>query len=93
MQTLDSYMIPVVNNTWRVKGVHGVFGDITCWNCGKPGHDLCLCPEPRNQDCIDKARAAFRKSKNSQNLKPGGTGGGGSEYTQGKLQFSHKGRR
>ena len=62
-QALDSCVVHVVNNTWKVKGVHGVFEDITCWNCGKPGHDLRLCPEPRNQDRIDKARAAFCKSR------------------------------
>jgi hypothetical protein len=50
MQALDSYVVHVVNNTWKVKTVHALTGELTCWNCSKMGHDLRSCPEPCNQD-------------------------------------------
>ena len=68
-QALDSYVVHVVNSTWKIKAVHAFTSELTCWNCGKPGHDIRSCPEPRsNQDRIDKVRASYRENKNK---KPG----------------------
>ena len=47
-QALDLYDVHVVNNTWKVKAVHVFTGELTCWNCGKPGHDHRTCPKPCN---------------------------------------------
>ena len=43
-QALDSYVVDVVNSTWKVKVIHAFTGELTCWNCGKPGHNLWTCP-------------------------------------------------
>jgi hypothetical protein len=72
LQALDSYILHVVNSTWKIKAVHALPGEIICWNCGKPGHDLRSCPDPRNQDCIDKAQASHRDNMKSGGQKPGG---------------------
>jgi hypothetical protein len=85
-QALDSYVVHVVNSTWKIKAIHAFTSELTCWNCGKPGHDLRSCPEPRNQDRIDKARASYRENKKPGTSKPGGSGGGGgSGYSRGKF--------
>jgi hypothetical protein len=84
-QALDSYVVHVVNSTWKIKAIHAFTGELTCWNCGKPGHDLRSCPEPRNQDRIDKAKASFRENKKSGTSNSGGSGGGGSRYSRGKF--------
>ena len=84
-QALDAYVVHVVNSTWKIKAVHAFTGEVTCWNCGKPGHDLRSCPEPRNQDRIDKAKASFRENKKSGSSNSGGSGGGGSGYSRGKF--------
>jgi hypothetical protein len=81
-QALDSNVIHVVNNTWKAKSLHGLVRDIICCICGKHDHDLHSYPEPCNQEHINKARG---ESKNSQNPKLGGSGGGGSKYSQGKF--------
>jgi hypothetical protein len=78
MQALDLYVVHVVSNTWKIKGVHALPGELTCWNCGKPGHDLRSCPEPQNQDRIDKARASHRINRKPGGQKTGGSGGGSS---------------
>ena len=39
-QALDSYVVHVVNSTWKIKAIHVFTSELTCWNCGKPGHDL-----------------------------------------------------
>ena len=84
-QALDSYVVHVVNSTWKIKAIHAFTSELTCWNCGKHGHDLRSCPEPRNQDRIDKARASYRENKKPGTSKPGGSGGGGSGYSRGKF--------
>jgi hypothetical protein len=84
-QALDSYVVHVVNSTWKIKAIHAFTGELTCWNCGKPGHDLRSCPEPRNQDRIDKAKASFRENKKFGTSNSGGSGGGGSGYSRGKF--------
>ncbi len=82
-QALDSHVVHVVNSTWKIKAIHAFTGELTCWNCGKPGHDLRSCPELRNQDRIDKAKASFRENKKSGTSNSGGSGGGGSGYLHG----------
>jgi hypothetical protein len=58
-QAHDSYVVHVVNSTWKIKAIHAFTSEPTCWNYGKPGHDLQSCPEPCNQDHnIDKKRAS-----------------------------------
>ncbi len=86
-QALDSYIIHVVNSTWKIKTVHALSGELSCccWNCGKMGHDLRSCPELRNQDCIDKARASHHETRKPGGSKPSGAGGGGSKYSCGKF--------
>ena len=37
-----------------------------CWNCGKEGHGVKTCPEPRNEERIQKARQEFYRKKNEQ---------------------------
>ena len=74
-----------MNSTWKIKAVHAFTSELTCWNCGKPGHDLRSCPEPRNQDHIDKARASYHENKKLGTSKPGGSGGGGPGYSRGKF--------
>ncbi len=74
-----------MNSTWKIKALHALTGDVTCWNCGKPGHNLWSCPEPRNRDCIDKARTAFRENKKSDANKQSGSKGGGNGYLRGKF--------
>ena len=44
-QALDSYVVHVVNSTWKIKAIHAFTSDLTCWNCGKPGHNLCSCAQ------------------------------------------------
>ena len=83
-QALDVYVVHVVNSTWKIKTVHVFTCKLTIWNCGKPGHDLWTCPEPRNQERIDKARASHRENKPGTG-KPGGSGGGGSGNLHGKF--------
>jgi hypothetical protein len=61
-QALDSYVVHVVNSTRKIKAIHAFTSKLTCWNCGKPGHDLRSCPEPCNQDQIDKKRASYHAS-------------------------------
>jgi hypothetical protein len=84
-QALDLYVVHVVNSTWKVKAIHALLSNLTCWNCEKPDHDLRSCPEPCNQDWIDKAQASHRDNKKTGSQKPGGTGGGGSNYSHGKF--------
>jgi len=67
------------------KAVLAFTSKVTCWNCGKPGHDLRSCPEPRNQDCIDKAKTSFHENKKFGTSNSGGVGGGGSGYSRGKF--------
>jgi hypothetical protein len=43
------------------------------------------CPEPCNQDRIDKARASYRENKKPDASKSGGSRGGGSGYLRGKF--------
>ena len=59
-----------------------------CWNCGLPGHAVKNCRKPKNQEMINKNRAAFKIAKRnrhngnggSRNGNGGGTGkGGGSD--------------
>jgi hypothetical protein len=54
-----------VNSTWKIKALHAFTGEVTCWNCGKPGHNLRSCPKPRNQNHIDKARTATHENRKS----------------------------
>jgi hypothetical protein len=79
-QALDSYVVHVVNSTWKIKAIHAFSSELTCWNCGKTGHDLRSCPEPCSQDCIDKGRASYYENKKPDASKSGGTRVGGSGY-------------
>jgi hypothetical protein len=49
------------------------------------GHNLRSCPEPCNQDRINKARASHHENKKPGGSKPSGAGGGGSKYCRGKF--------
>jgi hypothetical protein len=84
-QALDSYVVHVVNSTWKIKAIHAFAGEVTCWNCGKPRHDLRSCPEPCNKDRINKAMASFHKNKKSGTGNLEGSGGGKSGYSCGKF--------
>ncbi len=84
-QAQDLYIVYTVNGTWKFKfksyytgtGVH----DLICFNCGKKGHGVRNCKEPRDQARIDKNLAEFREKKKSQgnfrNNRSGGQAGGG----------------
>ena len=84
-QAQDLYIVYTVNGTWKFKfksyytgtGVH----DLICFNCGKKGHGVRGCKEPRDQARIDKNLAEFREKKKSQgnfrNNRSGGQAGGG----------------
>jgi hypothetical protein len=45
----------------------------TCWNCGKKGHAVSQCSDPKNESAIQKARTDFFNSRN----KKGSEGGKG----------------
>ena len=84
----DLYIVYTVNNTWKYKHATSYYTgearvDLICFNCGKVGHGVRDCKEPRDQARIDKGVAEYRQKKNSQgqgnfrNKGPGGQGGGG----------------
>lgn len=82
----DLYIVYTVDNTWKYKHATSYYTgegrvDLTCFNCGKVGHGVRDCKEPRDQARIDKMVAEFREKKKSQgnfrNKGPGGQGGGG----------------
>ncbi len=85
-QTLDLYVVHFVNSMWRVKAIHALPGNLTCWNCGKPSHNLRSCPEPCNQDRINKAQTSHCNNKKSGCQKPGG---GRSNYSRDKFGKPH----
>jgi len=49
------YIIYTINKTWKYKHATSYYSkgepreDVICWNCGKNGHLVCECKEPRNQ--------------------------------------------
>jgi hypothetical protein len=52
-----------------------------CWNCGKPGHGLDKCGEPRNDDRIAENRRKWMEANGKGAKKKGkGKGGGGTNY-------------
>ena len=82
----DLYIVYTVDNTWKYKHATSYYTgegrvDLICFNCGKVGHGVRDCKEPRDQARIDKMVAEFREKKKSQgnfrNKGPGGQGGGG----------------
>ena len=82
----DLYIVYTVNGTWKFK-FRSYFTtdgriDLICFNCGKAGHGVRDCKEPRNQARIDKNVAEFREKKQSQgNYRNKGSGGkAGGEY-------------
>ena len=59
------------------EGVQAKDAEVICWNCGKKGHRLPDCPQPRNEEKISKSRTEFFNRKRAQNkpkrkLGPGG---------------------
>ena len=81
----DLYIVYTVDNTWKYKHSTSYYTgegrvDLICFNCGKVGHGVRDCKEPRDQARIDKMVAEFREKKKSQgnfrNKGPGGQGGG-----------------
>jgi hypothetical protein len=77
-QALDSYIVHIVDRTWTVKRVHGLIGEVICWNCSKGGHAVNKCPQPLNKERIEKARGKFNKKKSTLNnncFKKGGNSG------------------
>ncbi len=84
-QADDLYIVYTINGTWKYKHATSYYTkgeDVICWNCGKPGHSVRECKEPRNQDKIDKSLEQYREKKkkgwdNNRNTGSGGRGNGG----------------
>lgn len=58
-----------------------------CWNCGKPGHGLDQCRDPRNEEKIAEHRRKWMESNGKSSKKKkgkGNTGAGGGNYTRDK---------
>ena len=80
----DLYIVYTVNGTWKYKHAASYYNnnkiDLICFNCGKAGHAVRDCKEPRDQARIDKGVAQYREKKNSggdfRNNGSGGRGGG-----------------
>jgi len=77
----DLYIVYSVNNTWKHNFAKSYFTgdariDLICFNCGKVGHGVRDCKEPRDQARIDKNVAEFKEKKRSQgNFRNKGSGG------------------
>ena len=80
----DKWNLP--RNQHRVN-VFGTPSELQCWNCGKKGHGLSDCTEPRNEKRIaenrEKWEASGGKSK-SRKGKNKSSGGGGKTYKREK---------
>ena len=80
----DLYIVYTVNGTWKFKHATSYYTgervDLICFNCGKVGHAVRDCKEPRDQARIDRGVAQYREKKNSggdfRNNGSGGRGGG-----------------
>ena len=42
------------------------YTESTCWNCGKKGHAVSQCTDPKNESAIQKARTDFFNSRNKK---------------------------
>ena len=68
--------------------VFGTPGELKCWNCGKAGHGLDKCSEPRNESRIAENRqkweASGGRSKSRKKGSGNSSGGGGATYERTK---------
>ena len=68
--------------------VFGTPGELKCWNCGKAGHGLDKCSEPRNESRIAENRQKWEASGGRSKSKKKGSGnsggGGGANYERTK---------
>ena len=94
----DLYIVYTVNGTWKYKHATSYYTgervDLICFNCGKVGHSVRDCKEPRDQARIDKSVAQFREKKNSggafRNNGSGGRGSGGYQGGRGNGGYQRK---
>ena len=89
-----------MSDKWALNKHHqrvNVFGtpaEIRCWNCGKNGHSLHKCPEPRNEERIAECRRKWEagggtSKKNEHGRK--GKGGNRGNYEREKWAPPQKG--
>ena len=77
LNTTDAWNIPKGSHRLNA-GYTGGGGGFTrkCWNCNKEGCHAESCPEPKNQEMINKNKDEYFKKKREREANSGGRGGG-----------------